>query len=805
MAPSLRTRPESPREWSPEDVVEFLTDPKAVGLPQSAAAAFSANQIDGRALLELTTEEVRSELGLVLGHRKTLFRAISRLKAMSKVTATKADQNSAQSTSSLPGTAVSSSARKSDAAANSPESPASRETSAPVGATSATPRSATTDTAEELTCAGCGCTKPGELFSSRQRKIAAHKPARCIECAQAGAAATSSRSAPTELQPYLARELRPAEAAGYKASGVLPMRLAHDGTLEVLLALERRQDWAIRGRADKGAAKSKAEQDNAGDSKTLLAASGRVEGNFLHPIGGTRETDDEGAVATAAREFAEEVGHVLSTEAEGSKSAALAQASTEMLKGARGRYVLWQPRGKYALWVYFLPTEQEDVANKFAAWKAKESKETQSATNTAGEQRMLDVRWVPVSMDGTVQIDQHTKPETVDGQIVDGRLATSFRIELLQRKALRQHLAQTARRFLRLQLSVASASPGKGSGNVSTSSPLAQSPMLAVAAEALLSKRLAAATPSPTQKQQRKSKKRKAGDAPSQSDESRPKDAPAEGESAAASATAAASEADDAAARKRAKKAAKKQRKQLTKAKRKSEHSPTEDNDEGEGSADNGAVKRLRADEMESKKKRKAESTVTGTMNSHVEIQLSTEAASDKVEQRPMPDGKEVKEQNKEVSTAAESKNSQQKDTAAATVDQTASADRSQAHQQLFVEDREGSRADTDHAATGTDAVGGAVVAAAPKTLNRAVRKQQRKLAHAERLRAKAAAANSEAAAVLVTSATKKNATRAAKRTQAVLTVSKAAPASDTTVAEPLPSPRALGKFRFTGTGLQIG
>ena len=95
-------------------------------------------------------------------------------------------------------------------------------------------------------------------------------------------------------------------------------------------------------------------------------------------------------------------------------------------------------------------------------------------------------------------------------------------------------------------------------------------------------------------------------------------------------------------------------------------------------------------------------------------------------------------------------------------------------------------------------------MAAAPKTLNRAVRKQQRKLAHAERLRAKAAAANSEAAAVLVTSATKKNATRAAKRTQAVLTVSKAAPASDTTVAEPLPSPRALGKFRFTGTGLQI-
>ena len=801
MASSVRSRPESPREWSPEDVVEFLTDPKEVGLPQSAAAAFSANQIDGRALLELTTEEVRSELGLVLGHRKTLFRAISRLKAMSKVTATKADQNSAQTTtSSPPGTAVSSSERKSEAAANSPESPASRETSAAVGATSATPRSATADTAAELTCAGCGCTKSGELFSSRQRKIAAHKPARCIECAQAGAAATSSRSAPTELQPYLARELRPAEAAGYKASGVLPMRRAHDGTLEVLLALERRQDWAIRGRGEKGAAKSKAEQDNAGDSKTLLAASGRVEGDFLHPIGGTREADDAGAVATAAREFAEEVGHVLSTEADGSNTAALAQASTEMLKGARGRYVLWQPRGKYALWVYFLPAEQQDVADKFAAWKAQESKDTHAATSTAGEQRMLDVRWVPVSMDGTVQIDQHTKPETspatVHGQATDGRLATSFCIELLQRKALRQHLAQTARRFLRLQLSVGSASPGKGSDNASTPSTLAQSPMLAVAAEALLSKRLAAATPSPTQKQQRKSKKRKAGDSPSQSNESCAKDAPTEVEGAAVGATAAAAEADDAAARKQAKKRAKKQRKQPTKTKRKSDHSRTEDNDEGDGSKDNGPAKRLRAEEMKSKNKRKAEPTTTDRMNSN-----ASEAASDTVEQRPMPGDKEVKDKNKEVSTTAESENSQQKDTGAATVDQTDAADRSHEHQQLFVEDREGSRAQTDHAASATDAVD----VAAPKTLNRAVRKQQRKLAHAERLKAKAAAADSEAAALLVPSATQNNETRAAKRTQAVLTVSKPAPSIDTTLEEPLPSPRVLGKFRFTGTGLHIG
>ena len=49
MAPSTEgtTRPDSPQEWTPDDVVEFLTDPKAVGLPQSAAAAFSANQIDG--------------------------------------------------------------------------------------------------------------------------------------------------------------------------------------------------------------------------------------------------------------------------------------------------------------------------------------------------------------------------------------------------------------------------------------------------------------------------------------------------------------------------------------------------------------------------------------------------------------------------------------------------------------------------------------------------------------------------------------------------------------------------------------
>ena len=136
MVASVRTRPESPREWTPEDVVEFLTDPKAVGLPQSAAAAFSANQIDGCALLELTTEEVRTELGLVLGHRKTLFRAINRLKATSRTTATKGERADKELAPTSPpaGTVVSSSIQKCDPATNSPSCPG---TSAPVAATSA--------------------------------------------------------------------------------------------------------------------------------------------------------------------------------------------------------------------------------------------------------------------------------------------------------------------------------------------------------------------------------------------------------------------------------------------------------------------------------------------------------------------------------------------------------------------------------------------------------------------------------------------------------------------------------------------
>ena len=85
VAAAVATRPSSPLQWSPEDCVSFLTE--TAGLPAAAAAAFSANQIDGAALLELTQTEAKDELALVLGHRKAVFRAINELKAATKANA----------------------------------------------------------------------------------------------------------------------------------------------------------------------------------------------------------------------------------------------------------------------------------------------------------------------------------------------------------------------------------------------------------------------------------------------------------------------------------------------------------------------------------------------------------------------------------------------------------------------------------------------------------------------------------------------------------------------------------------------
>jgi 8-oxo-dGTP pyrophosphatase MutT (NUDIX family) len=624
--------------------------------------------------------------------------------------------------------------------------------------------------------------------------MAVHRPARCIECAQA-AAKPSPRATPTELQPYLARELRPAEAAGYKAAGVLPMRRAPDGTLEVLLALERRQDWAIRGR-NKSAAKAK-------------AASGRVEGTFLHPIGGSREADDDSAVATAAREFDEDIGYALSAEAEGSNSAPLTQASIDMLKGARGRHVLWQPRGKYALWVYLLPAEQADLAEKFAAWKA--SKKASLATKTAKEQSTIDVRWVPVSRDGTVQFDQHTKPDTDDAEATGRHLATSFCMELLQRNALRQHLAHTARRLLRLQLSVGSASPTKSSGRASTPSPLAQSPMLTVAAEALLSKRLAAATPSPTQKKQRKGKKRLAGDVPSQTDEKRPNDAPtdapADVEISAADTTAAVTDADDAAARKQAKKRAKKHRKKLTK--RKSEEAQNKNDAEEK-------VSNIPSEDQSSSLKRKQPEANVEESKIEDEDSGTTKATephgSNDAAKRPKTAIVESQGDSKADSAAAGSRSSQGEEPTATTVEQKEAQcnqqdQQDQQDQQLFVEDRTGSHADADCATGDANGNSSGADVEAPKKLNRAERKQQRKLAHAARLKAKAAAADADAASLLlVSSETDVVDTAAAPGGAPLASVAETAGSGPTTAEPaPLPSPRTLGKFRFTGTGLQIG
>jgi hypothetical protein len=49
----------------------------------------------------------------------------------------------------------------------------------------------------------------------------------------------------TTPNPYLSASLLPAEAAGYKAAGVLPLRRTPEGGLEFMLALERRRSRCL--------------------------------------------------------------------------------------------------------------------------------------------------------------------------------------------------------------------------------------------------------------------------------------------------------------------------------------------------------------------------------------------------------------------------------------------------------------------------------------------------------------------------------------------------------------------------------
>lgn len=584
------------------------------------------------------------------------------------------------------------------------------------------------------------------------------------------------------------------------------MRRAQDGTLEVLLALERRQDWAIRGRGDKRTANAK---DDTGDSKSPRPASGRVEGTFLHPIGGTREADDKDAIATAGREFAEEVGHVLLTH--DSQSGVPAQETIEVLRGARGRYVLWQPRGKYALWVYLLPAEQAKVAETFAAWKAEQMKETPSASAAAGEEKMLGVRWVPVSMDGTVQIGHNAQLDgrEGDGLATNDTLATSFCMELLQRKALRQHLAQTTRRHVRLQLSVSS-SPATGPSRAVTSSPLAQSPMLTVAAEALLSKRLAAATPSPVQKKHQQGKKRKTvsptseSDAPNQSKAKRQKDTPGDVQYTPG---VDAIDAGDSAAGKQATKKAKKKRKKL-KAKGKVGLEQQE-NDQGErsksGSEPTNRDSEAPQDEPPTGKKSddNAEQSEREN-NSNKGIEIAQSQADNNAVKRPKID---APGESKADPKAVDADNVQEGETAVAAVKQIEVDSK---ESQLFVVDRSGANAE-DEVSTGNDV--GRAAAAAPKKLNRAERKRQRKLAHAAKMKVKAAAALHDSAALLLlseagTHETVAEASSSAPERAALSPAPVPAPIADANSSAelaPNPSPRTLGKFRFTGMGLQIG
>ena len=62
--------------WSEEQVVLWATE---AGLAGAIVTALQSEEVDGAALFELSTEEIRDELKLVLGQRKALERAITTL------------------------------------------------------------------------------------------------------------------------------------------------------------------------------------------------------------------------------------------------------------------------------------------------------------------------------------------------------------------------------------------------------------------------------------------------------------------------------------------------------------------------------------------------------------------------------------------------------------------------------------------------------------------------------------------------------------------------------------------------------
>jgi hypothetical protein len=71
----------APSQWTVAQVAEWV---RSIGLPE-AAQSFAEHEVEGAALLDLTTAELKDELGVSkFGHVKKLSKALEELRALEK-------------------------------------------------------------------------------------------------------------------------------------------------------------------------------------------------------------------------------------------------------------------------------------------------------------------------------------------------------------------------------------------------------------------------------------------------------------------------------------------------------------------------------------------------------------------------------------------------------------------------------------------------------------------------------------------------------------------------------------------------
>ena len=230
--------------------------------------------------------------------------------------------------------------------------------------------------------------------------------------------------------------------AGYGSAGVLPLRKAVGGGVEIMLTLERRSEPQHRPSAGGnrrnsiGAGVSPTRvRRGRGESGQGAQPSPRARGVYLHAMGGTaKEVDKGSAIATAAREFSEKVGSVLPGGCAAS-AAAVAAACT-----AEGSKVVWVARKtKYALFVYEVPEMHSDVAELFAE---AETARTDGDKSIIQQQAMQSVKWLRVAPNGSVATGAAVGNDSSSSSNNNSTSGTTAMLQtILSEPLLRKHLA----------------------------------------------------------------------------------------------------------------------------------------------------------------------------------------------------------------------------------------------------------------------------------------------------------------------------------------------------------------------------